>query len=209
VEPTEASIEGPFYRPGAPLLEAVPSRPGGTPSFTLVRRQAERGAVLVFSGDVRSTGGEPVAGAILDIWQASAEGRYSPGQATGGDFGGLFDERQPPFNLRGRLAAGPDGGFEVRTVVPGAYRDPPGSLDMASMRPAHLHVRLTHPGFTTLTTQLFFAQDPHLHSDPAEAVRPGLVMDLERRADPADLAARGLVRPYFACRFGFVLAPGD
>src|SRR2546429_352996 len=77
---------------------------------------------------------------------------------------------------------------------------------MASMRPAHLHVRLTHPGFATLTTQLFFAEDPHLHSDPAEAVRPGLVMELERRADRADLAARGLLRPYFACRFGFVLA---
>ena len=77
---------------------------------------------------------------------------------------------------------------------------------MASMRPAHIHVRLTHPGFATLTTQLFFAEDPHLHSDPAEAVRPGLVMELERRADPADLAARDLLRPYFACRFGFVLA---
>jgi len=204
VEPTEASIEGPFYRPGAPLLEPTRSRPGGTPVFSLVRRQGERGAVLMFSGDVRSTGGEPLAGAILDIWQASAEGRYSPG--GGGDPSGLFDERQPPFNLRGCLVAGPEGRFEVRTVVPGAYRDPPGALDMASMRPAHLHVRLTHPGFATLTTQLFFAEDPHLHSDPAEAVRPGLVMELERRADPADLAARGLLRPYFACRFGFVLA---
>ena len=159
----------------------------------------------MFSGDVRSTGGEPLPGAILDIWQSSAEGLYSPGGA-GGDSSGLFDKRQPPFNLRGRLAAGSDGGFEVRSVIPGAYRDPPGSLDMASMRPAHLHVRLTHPGFATLTTQLFFAEDPHLHSDPAEAVRPGLVMELERRADPADLVARGLLRPYFACRFGFVLA---
>jgi catechol 1,2-dioxygenase len=172
--------------------------------FSLVRRQGERGAVLMFSGVVRSTNGEPLAGAILDIWQASAEGRYSPGEA-GGD-SGLFDERQPPFNLRGRLAAGPEGGFEVRTVVPGAYRDPPGSLDMASMRPAHLHVRLSHPGFARLTTQLFFAEDPHLHADPAEAVRASLVMELERRADPAEVAARGLLRPYFACRFGFVLA---
>jgi catechol 1,2-dioxygenase len=196
-EPTEASIEGPFYRPDAPLLEAP---------FSLVRRPGERGAVLVFCGDIRSVAGEPLPGAMLDIWQASAEGRYSPGHVTGGDFSGLFDERQPAFNLRGRLPAGPDGGFEVRSVIPGAYRDPPGSLDLASMRPAHIHVRLTHPGFQPLTTQLFFARDPHLHSDPAEAVRPGLVMELERRADPADLAGRGLVRPYFSCRLGFVLA---
>src|SRR2546427_8897442 len=98
MEPTEASIEGPFYRPDAPVLE---------PPFTLVRRRAERGAVLLFSGDVRSTGGEPLPAAILDIWQASAEGRYSPGHGTGGDGSGLFDERQPAFNLRARLAARP------------------------------------------------------------------------------------------------------
>jgi len=168
------------------MLEATRSHPGGTPVFTLVRRQGERGAVLMFSGDVRSTGGEPLPGGILDIWQASAEGRYSPGGAA----------LRPDRRVDSRSAASSRG----PTVTP------PGSLDMASMRPAHIHVRLTHPGFATLTTQLFFAQDPHLHSDPAEAVRPGLVMELERRADPADLVARGLLRPYFACRFGFVLA---
>ncbi len=196
--PTDASIEGPFYRPGAPMLAAPCS---------LVRRPGERGAVLVFLGDVRSTDGDPLPGALLDIWQASAEGRYAPGRPTDGDFSGLFDPTQPAFNLRGCIRAGDDGGFEVRTVIPGAYRDPPGSMDVASMRPAHLHVKLACEGFVPLTTQLFFAEDPHLRSDPAEAVRPGLVMALERRADPADLAGRGLLRPYFACWFGFVLSP--
>lgn len=196
--PTEGSLEGPFYRPDAPLLEAP---------FSLVRRPGERGAVLVFAGHVRSTDGSPLPGALLDVWHASAEGRYAPGHPTAGEFSALFDAAQPAFNLRGRLPAGPDGSFEVRTVVPGAYRDPPGSLDAGSMRPAHLHVKLTCAGHRPLTTQLFFAEDPHLRSDPAGAVRPGLVMGLERRADPADLAARGMARPYFACWFGFVLAP--
>ncbi len=202
MRPTDAAIEGPFYRREAPMLE---------PPHTLVRRPGERGAVLVFSGEVRSAGGAPLEGALVDLWQASAEGLYSPGIATEGEIAGLFDHRQPPFNLRGRLRAGPDGAFEVRTVVPGAYRDPPGSLDAASMRPAHLHAKVSHPGFVPLTTQLFFEEDPHLHSDPAGAVRPGLVTRLERRADPPDLAALGVLRPYFACRFGFVLraATGD
>ena len=116
----------------------------------------------------------------------------------------LFDHEQPAFNLRGRFPAEPDGTFEFRTVIPGAYRDP--GFAAWSLRPAHLHARLTHRGWATLTTQLFFADDPHLHADPAGVVRPELVMALERRADPADLAERGLSRPYFACRFGFVLA---
>jgi catechol 1,2-dioxygenase len=196
---TEETIEGPFYRPAAPLAES----PG-----TLVRRPGERGAVLVFSGTVTSTAGEPLAGAVLDIWHASPEGRYSPGAEGAAEQSGLFDTTQPPFNFRGRLAAGSDGAFEVTTRIPGAYRDPPGSLSESSMRPAHLHVRVTAQGHAMLTTQLFFAEDPYLHSDPAEVVRPSLVMPLERRFEPADLAARGLLRPYFVCSFAFVLRPG-
>jgi len=195
MRPTTATIEGPFYRPDAPML---------TPPYSLLRRPGERGAVLVFAGDVRGTDGGPLAGAVLDIWQASAAGAYAPGLPSEGPVSELFDASQPPFNLRGRLATGPDGAFEVRTVMPGAYRDPGFGED--SVRPGHVHVRVTHPGFEQLTTQLFFAGDPHLGADPAGVVRPELVMELERRADPADLTARGLARPYFACRFGFVLA---
>lgn len=196
--PTEQAIEGPFYRPGAPFLD--------TPA-SLVRRPGERGAVLVFSGSVRSTAGAALPGAAVDLWHASPGGRYSPGAGASDDPTGLFDTSLPPFNFRGWLSADAGGRFEVTTRIPGAYRDPPGSLDEASMRPAHLHARILHPGFVPLTTQLFFAEDPYLDSDPAEVVRLSLVMALERRFDPADLAARGLARPYFACSFTFVLPP--
>lgn len=165
--------------------------------------------MLVFSGSVVTTEGEPLDGAILDLWQASAAGLYSPGAEGRSDATGLFDVSQPPFNLRGRVTSTAAGGFDVTTRIPGAYRDPPGSLSEASLRPAHLHVRITHPACRTLTTQLFFEDDPHLNSDPAEAVRPSLVMHLERRADPPELAARGLVRPFFACTFRFVLASAE
>ncbi|HEU5001717.1 MAG TPA: hypothetical protein VFW71_02920 [Actinomycetota bacterium] len=195
--PTEETIEGPFYRPDAPMLEAP---------YSLVRRPGERGAVLVFSGSVSSTAGAPLPGALVDIWHASAAGRYAPGAQTGGEFSSLFDARQPAYNLRGRLRAGEGGAFEFSSVVPGAYEEPPGSF---ALRPAHLHFRISHDGFRRLTTQIFFAEDPHLASDPVHVVRPGLIARLERRADPIDLTARGLLRPYFACRFAFVLQPGD
>lgn len=189
-------MEGPFYRPGAPLLAGP---------YWLVRRPGERGAVLFVSGTVSATDGQRLPGAVLDVWQASAEGRYSPGAEPGAFSTAYFDPAQPPFNLRGRFPADRLGGFEVRTVVPGAYHDPPGSLSERDIRPAHLHVRITHPGFRTLTTQIFFAEDPYLDHDPAQVVRPSLVTTLERRFEAADLAARGLVRPYFACRYHFVL----
>lgn len=195
-------MEGPFYRPGAPLLD-VP--------YCLIRRAGERGTVLFVSATVASTAGERLGGALVDIWQASAEGRYSPGAEAAGTGGSgefsrqFFDLAQPAFNLRGRLRAGSDGEFEVRSVVPGAYRDPPGSLSETDMRPSHLHWRISHPGFVTLTTQIFFEEDPYLATDPAEVVRPALVTPLVRRYHPADLAAWGLLRPYFTCHVAFVL----
>jgi catechol 1,2-dioxygenase len=196
--PTPEAVEGPFYRPDAPMLEA-PCR--------LVRRPGERGAVLVFSGRVCSPTGDPLPGALLDLWHASAEGLYSPGHGGPGP-DGLFDDRQPPFNLRGRLRAGNDGEFELTTIIPGAYHELGWALDDVGLRPAHLHARVSHPGFATLTTQIFFEEDPHLGSDPAGQVQPGLVTSLERRCDAADLAARGLARAYFACEFAFILRSG-
>ena len=130
--PTEETIEGPFYRPGSPLLE---------PPHCLVRRPAERGAVLVFCGTVSSAGGALLPGALLDVWHASAQGLYSQGaegRASGGPVPLGYDAHQPPFNFRGRFPAGPDGSFEVTSRIPGAYRDPPGSLRDTAIRPAHL-----------------------------------------------------------------------
>jgi len=171
---------------------------------TLVRRPGERGAVLLFAGSVFSTAGIPLPGALVDVWHATAAGCYAPGAQTGGEFSSVFDADQPAYNLRGRLRAGEGGGFEFTSVVPGAYQEPPGSY---RMRPAHVHFRISHDGFPRLTTQVFFAEDPYLASDPVGVVRPSLITRLERRADPVDLATRGLARPYFACRFRFVLRP--
>ena len=94
---TESSLEGPYYIPDAPMLE----RP-----YELPRRDDEPGDILMFSGSVRSTSGAALAGAMLDVWQATADGRYSQ-----------FSEGLPPHNLRGRFVTDADGRFEVRTIV--------------------------------------------------------------------------------------------
>jgi catechol 1,2-dioxygenase len=98
------AIEGPFYLPNAPRLEAP---------YALPRRSDERGDALFFCGRVTSSDGTPLAGAELDMWQADADGLYSN-----------IHPNIPEWNLRGRFNSGSYGTFEVRTVVPPPYEIP-------------------------------------------------------------------------------------
>jgi protocatechuate 3,4-dioxygenase beta subunit len=189
---TEHSVEGPFYRPGAPLR-------------TQIARDDEPGHVCFFSGQVVSAAdGEPIPGALLDVWQAAANGRYEQ-----------EDPEQPEMNLRGRLHAGGDGRFELRTIVPPAYEIPKSgpvgrllaALGRHAWRPAHFHLKLSAEGFQPLTTMIFMAGDPWLDSDTIGAVKPSLVAKLERHDDPGELAARGLDAPFFTCRYDLALRP--
>lgn len=165
------SMAGPFYRPGAPLLE----RP-----YVLPQRPDEPGAPLEFRGRVVTTDGTPIAGAELDIWQADANGEYSQ-----------FDPSLPKWNLRGRILTGPDGGFSIRTIVPPPYEIPKNgptgavlkSLGRHAFRPAHLHVKLRRPGFRELTSQLYFVGDQYLDNDAVGGVRDGLLLDLSTEGD--------------------------
>ncbi len=192
---TESGVEGPYYLPDAPMLN---------PPCVLPQRKDEPGEVLLFSGAVRSTDGAPLRGAVLDLWQCDATGRYSH-----------FNFKDPKYNLRGRLKTDSEGRFEVRTVIPIPYEvpkaGPTGALLAAlgrhAFRPAHIHVRLTDAGFEPLTTQLYFAGDPWLDSDVVGAVKKSLVVKLKKHDDRADLAKRNLKRPYFACSYDFALRP--
>jgi protocatechuate 3,4-dioxygenase beta subunit len=150
--PTEDCILGPFYRPGAPFRAKV------TPPL-------EAGVVLVVAGrvwgfDTR----KPLAGAALDVWQANARGRYDND-----------DPRNPPrkdvFVNRARLIADETGYYEFETVHPGAYKIGPDTW-----RPSHIHYAISHPGYKTLVTQLFFKGDPHNKTDAF--IKESLIIEL-------------------------------
>jgi catechol 1,2-dioxygenase len=187
---TDSNVEGPFFAAGAPAIEA-----GGDGLARLPMRGDEPGDRLVFSGTVRSTTGEPLPGAVLDLWQADASGLYS-----------AFAPGLPEWNLRGRVTAGDGGRFAIHTVVPCAY-DIPGEphtarilelLGLEPHRPAHIHVRVEAAGHGPLTTQVYFAGDPWLERDVVGAARPSLVTKLE----PDEGSG-------FTCRFDFTLAPAS
>lgn len=202
---TPADMEGPLYVAGAPLLE----------SPVQLARPEEVGERLVFSGSVCALDGSPLPGAVLDLWQAGADGLYAgplpehlammgPGvvQLT------PYDPARPDFNLRCRVATDARGCFEVHTVRPGAEpirlseagRLVAAALGRTAVRAAHFHVRLTHPGYQPLTTQLYFAGDPFLATDLTGVPNEALVGEVLRE----DSAAGADLGRY---RCDFVLVP--
>jgi catechol 1,2-dioxygenase len=74
---TETTVLGPFYRPGA---EELP--PGG--NMATIDRT---GTPLLITGRVTDTAGKPVAGAVLDCWQATSEGFYDSQMGDGEELG--------------------------------------------------------------------------------------------------------------------------
>lgn len=187
------AIEGPFYIAGAPALSAP---------FVMPHRADEKGDVLFFKGRITDPAGAPIVGAELDIWQADITGSYS------GIHPGI-----PDWNLRGRIFTDEAGDYEVKTIVPPPYEIPKDgptgrvlrAMDRHFFRPAHLHVKVRHADTGEMTSQLYFDGGDYIASDVASAVRDDLVAKLERRADPAEIAARGLELPFYELRYDFCL----
>lgn len=190
------AIEGPFYLPDAPVLNGPP--------YVMPHRPDEKGEPLIFTGRVESITGEPIAGAMMDLWHADADGLYSnihPGI--------------PDWNLRGRFFTDADGRFEVRTIVPPPYeipKDGPTGVVLSALgrhffRPAHLHVKVHHPGYAEHTSQLYFEGDQYLETDVANAVRDGLIVKLVPSEDDAVATRYGLEGAFSTVSIDFVLRP--
>ncbi len=110
--------------------------------------------------DVES--GEPLAGAILDVWRAATNGLYEN-----------QDANQPDYNLRGRFRTDEDGSYEFVALMPTAYPVPTDGpigelLRVAkrwSYRPAHIHVIASFPDHQTLVTRIFKKGDDQTADD--------------------------------------------
>jgi len=151
-DPTEDNIEGPYFRPNAPWR-------------TTLYDKGEKGDVLVLSGTVHSRNGRPLPNAEIEVWQATAEGRYDND-----------DEDHPPkeneFRLRGRLKTDAKAAYSFETVRPGRYK-----MSRTRYRPAHIHIKVHHEGHRSLTTQLYFKDEELNKSDPW--YKPSLALELE------------------------------
>jgi catechol 1,2-dioxygenase len=159
---TPRTIEGPLYVAGAPESTGHARLDNGN----------EPGETLVMRGRVLAENGEPVRGALVEVWHANHLGNYSH-----------FDKSQAEFNLRRSIRTDENGTYSFRSVVPIGYSVPPQGktqqlLDLLGRhghRPAHIHFFVSAPGYRKLTTQINIEGDPYLWDDFAFATREGLV----------------------------------
>lgn len=186
---TAAALLGPFWRDASPECRAGAS----------IARCDMPGAPMLVSGQVRDVDGRPVAGAKVDVWQASPVGLYEN-----------QDEHQPDMNLRGHLYTGADGRYSFRTVRPAGYPVPThGAVGVLlrlqerhCMRPAHVHFMVSHPRCKTLITQVFADDCDHLGSDVSFGVTKPLVGQFVRHAPPGE-------EEYYTLHYDFVLEQGE
>ena len=128
---TTDDILGPFYKAGAPFREDIaPENSSGTP--------------LLIEGKVFSGCDLLLENALVEIWNADAEGQY---------------DTSSQYLFRGQYETTSEGLYRFRSIIPGKY------LNGAIYRPSHLHFRITAPGHQELVSQIYFKDDPHIPTD--------------------------------------------
>jgi catechol 1,2-dioxygenase len=189
---TESTVLGPFH-----VVDSPPRDLGDTIALD------GKGTLCLVSGRVAGPDGEPLVGALVDVWQANDDGYYDVQQP------GI----QPDRNLRGLFRTDADGRYWFRSVVPRYYAIPDdgpvgqllGATGRHPYRPAHLHFIVTAPGYRPVTTHVFPAESPYLDSDAVFGVKDSLVRDVPEVDDPARAAEIGLPNPFRTLTFDITL----
>jgi len=165
---TESTVLGPFFVEGAPEL----------PMGASIVKPGTVGEPCVASGSVRASDGKPIAGAVLDVWQAAGDGFYDVQKPQG-------------TNLRARFRTAADGKYQFKCVLPASYPvphdGPVGRMLVATgrhpMRPGHLHFMIEAPGHEKLVTHLFVRGDEYLDSDAVFGVKDSLIVDFAKNPE--------------------------
>ncbi|HEX3985853.1 MAG TPA: protocatechuate 3,4-dioxygenase subunit beta [Acidobacteriaceae bacterium] len=188
--PYASSVARSPRQPLIPLLHTASERTGPVFGHRIVRpsdsdltAQHARepiGERILVDGRVLDEDGRPVRGALVEVWQANAAGRYRH----------RVDQHHAPldpnFTGAGRVLTDDDGHYCFRSIKPGAY---PWRNHPNAWRPAHIHFSLFGSGILSrLVTQMYFpgdplqAIDPILNSIPDERARKRLIsrFDIER-----------------------------
>jgi hydroxyquinol 1,2-dioxygenase len=192
-EATPATVLGPFHIDGSPEKEFGGDMSDGLP-----------GTPLYVTGSVRGLDGSPVAGAVLDVWQADEDGAYESQIAE-------IDEAR----LRAKYVTRADGSYCLRTIAPKGYSipmdGPVGELirgtDISHFRPAHVHFLINAAGYEPLITHLFQEGAEYLDSDVVFGTKQELVVAFEPREPGPTPDGGESAQPWLEARYDFVLQP--
>jgi hydroxyquinol 1,2-dioxygenase len=163
---TQTTVLGPFY-----VAEASDFSLGANIALQ------EDGPPMLVEGTVRDGGGKPIAGALVETWHADHHGFYDVQQSTG----------KSALDMRARFRTDTEGRYWYYSIVPAAYPipndGPVGKMLEAqgrhSYRPAHVHFKVSAPGFETIVTHVFIAGDQYLDSDVVFGVKDALITSIK------------------------------
>ena len=181
---TETTVLGPFH------VSDAPRYPNGA-NICL----DGKGEPLLVRGRVTGLEGRPIAGALLDVWQANDEGFYDVQQKG----------MQPDMNLRGVFTTDAEGRYFFKSAKPRFYPIPDDgpvgkmlkALGRHPFRPAHIHFIVGAEGHKPITTHVFDPDDPYLSSDAVFGVKESLIVDFRKVGDPAEIERNGFGGAYW------------
>jgi len=145
-EATPSQTVGPFFRLGL-----------DRPEWSDLTRDGARGEKIAIEGRVLDGDGAPVDDAVLEIWQADAEGSYDhPDDGRPAD---------PRFHGFGRAMTDEAGRYRFLTIRPGRVPAPRGALQAP-----HINLTIFARGLLKqLVTRIYFADEPSNDGDPVLA----------------------------------------
>lgn len=142
---TPSQTVGPFFGPA--LIEE---------GLATLVRPATRGERVTIEGQVLDGDRAPVADAMIEIWQANADGRYHHPEDTQEK---LLDEH---FHGFGRAATDSDGWYRFHTIKPGPV---PGTA--TTLQAPHINVAIfARALLKRLVTRIYFPDEPLNANDP-------------------------------------------
>ncbi len=173
---TPRDAEGPFYPDKLPL---------DTDNDLLIINDTITpavGSITHLSGRVLDLKGEPVRGAVVEIWQTDNSGVYLHSKSDG------REKLDKNFQGFGRFLTGRKGEYYFRTIKPVAYTG----------RTPHIHLIVKKGEHRLLTTQLYVKGEKKNAEDflykrlPSDEARAAVTIDFARIPDSkiGELAAK-------------------
>jgi protocatechuate 3,4-dioxygenase beta subunit len=194
---TPSAVLGPFYVEGPPPMHHGDDISGGLP-----------GTPLWIDVVVTDTAGNPLPGAVVDVWQSNEDGYY--------------DVQLPDLDgpvLRGRFHTSDSGRLCFWSILPCEYPIPVDGpvgqlLDVANRHPfraPHVHFLIQAPGHRRLVTQLFVRGGAYLdltggRGDTVFGVKEEIVVDFVEQTGPTP-DNRPLDKPWRKLEYTFRVTP--